>query len=160
MNCQHIFSYFLQSVTIKSKENNAQNMYLTRLEILGNPMDPQIMQHPPPLAPPFLQAISWFAAKETSPYSPYFSPYNSPYTSPYASPLASPTPDSIRSNSPVSHTRRTPPPTNVKCPPGFDLWGRHHRSESFNNGEYHRRTNSADNNLSKVVRDVASEGGW
>ncbi|CAB3994274.1 bicaudal C 1, partial, partial [Paramuricea clavata] len=144
-----------KSVTIKSKENNAQNMYLTRLEILGNPMDPQIMQHPPPLAPPFLHSTSWFAANQTS---IDFSPYSSPYTSP----LASPTPhsiSSIRSDSPVFHTRRTPPPTNLKCPPGFDLWGRHHRSESFNNGEYHRRTNSADNNLSKVVRDAVSEGG-
>ncbi|XP_028399631.1 protein bicaudal C homolog 1-like [Dendronephthya gigantea] len=135
-----------KSVTIKSKEENAQNMYLTRLEILGNPMNPHIMQHPPPISLPFAHhGTPWYANIQTSPY---------------VSPLASPTPHSIRSNSPVPFTRRLSPPNGQsRPPPGFDIWRHHHRSESFNNGDYHRRSNSADTELSKIVRTAASEGG-
>jgi hypothetical protein len=136
-------------VTIKSKESNAQNMYFTRLEIMGYPMDPQIMQHPPPLTLHLPHNTTpWFAAIQ----------------SPYNSPLASPTPHSVRSDSPSSITRHTPPPhPQGGGPPGFNTrlpWRQHHRSESFNNGDYQRIMNSNDADLSNVVRSAASEGGW
>ena len=121
-------------------------MYLTRLEILGNPMNPHIMQHPPPISLPFTHhGTHWYASIPTSPY---------------ASPLASPSTHSIRSNSPVPFTRR-PSPSNGQSrpPPGFDIWRHHNRSESFNNGDYHMRSNPADTEPTKVVRGAASEGG-
>ena len=134
-------------MTIKSKENNAKNMYLTRLEILGNPMDPQIMHDPSPLTIQAYHGASWFTSASPSP-----------------SPLASPNPYSVRSDSPVSSTCRTPPPGS-KCstPPGFApmLHLQHHyRSSSFTNSDTHRRTYSAETDLSNVNRGAVSEGGW
>lgn len=136
-------------MTIKSKECNVKNMYLTRLEILGNPMDPQIMQQPSPLTirPPPYQGTPWLASVQTSPS---------------LSPLASPNPHSVRSDSPVSSTCRTPPGSKCSTPPGFGPilhLQQNYRSSSFTNSEGHRRTYSAETDLSKVNRGALSERG-
>lgn len=121
-------------------------MYLTRLEIMGNPIDPHITQHPLPFT-------SHYA------YRPLF--ISAIPSSPYTSPLASPTPHSIRSDSPVSFTRRTPPPTKQsRPPPGFQTWTHHPRSGSCNDVNFQRRSNSEETDLSKVARGAVSEGGW
>ena len=101
-------------------------MYLTRLEVLGNPMDPFTTQHP-----------SFTSLPRDSPEHP-FPPVINPmqwFPSPISSPLSSPTPKSRESPATV---RKTPSP--LGFPPGFEPYD-HHR-ESGNDDYQRPRTKS------------------
>lgn len=93
-------------------------------------------------------------------FLPY--PYYSLNPTSTFSPLPSPTPNSDRSESPSSFShRQTPPPPPLnqgRPPPGFDI-SRQHRSVSFNDGDYHRKTKSSEMGLGTSARNAVSEKG-
>ena len=101
-------------------ESNSQNMYLTRLEILGTPMDPYTTQHPTftTIHQENPEPRTFFPATGT----PWYPARSQPQ---YQSPLQSPT-------VPI---RTTPSPPRLP-PPGFEHYNKHRKSGSFNNGDF------------------------
>ncbi|XP_046859286.1 protein bicaudal C homolog 1-like [Xenia sp. Carnegie-2017] len=133
-----------KSLTIKTKEKNSRNLYLTRLQIMGGSIYSPSIQ--PNLPSDVFLPLSYYSLNPTSTFSP----------------LPSPTPNSDRSESPSSFShRQTPPPPPLnqgRPPPGFDI-SRQNRSVSFNDGDYHRKTKSSEMGLGTSVRNAVSEKG-